>query len=710
METFSLITTIIALVMGVILVVGFIRNIYNNRNNSKTIRRTLIGAVILTLLAVAPFQYFKYTSDKSNFWSYGDNTSIEIIQPADSIANRYGDSLSYHSHFNEVQSFKRWMEHKLRHVNQTPAYYSDHHWSQSIMKKYLAYQQSSDSLIRDVGHLFYALHMNNLEQPSRHIQKHLIKITNKDIPYFPYIQGLTHLNSRSWGNLDNSEKFFLASIEKGECIEESYAGLSRLYWYFHQTDKLEALVYNSDTENLVPFGIRRQIYFTDFDWADYWKLMFDYEVHHWGLINAGAAAILLVLWLLFLRKFDIYEPEKWKYVIATFFISVLTMQLLYPIHDFQWAVLHYYRPLNPFSDLMYITVSVGMVEEFVKILPLLIMIKFTKAVNEPFDYILYAAIGALGFAFMENVQYYYESPYNISIRGFYCYLGHMSFSALIGYGLMLAKYRGYNKYLMFSVFFLVAAFMHGFYDFWLIDWWGQEYFWVSYLVIILCIHLLIYFTNNTLNISNFYKPEIKLNLDGIVYFALIICVICIMLGFSVISYVIGFNHGKEFLWVTVTQLLFYMFFFLLSISAIRNIRGYVSGIYVPLRGLFPPAKNEIDLTGLGLQLSISKSHQLEAELLHDLELLNQEVQLLRRFVVDDNLNAYIAQLSQPVMYNGYYTNQLILIPHWDHLNFNHKKRVLTNVYVMESDDIIAQPFVTSNDLVHLGKLFSLKIT
>ena len=49
----------------------------------------------------------------------------------------------------------------------------------------------------------------------------------------------------------------------------------------------------------------------------------------------------------------------------------------------------------------------GLSEEIIKIIPVLIILKTTKFINEPIDYIIYSSISALGFAFIENIQYIY---------------------------------------------------------------------------------------------------------------------------------------------------------------------------------------------------------------------------------------------------------------------------------------------------------------
>ena len=85
--------------------------------------------------------------------------------------------------------------------------------------------------------------------------------------------------------------------------------------------------------------------------------------------------------------------------------------------------------------------GIGVIEEFVKFVPFLIILKFTKIINEPIDYIMYASLSALGFAFVENFNYFDDGSINIiHSRALTASIAHMVFSSLVVYGLILAKY------------------------------------------------------------------------------------------------------------------------------------------------------------------------------------------------------------------------------------------------------------------------------
>jgi hypothetical protein len=338
------------------------------------------------------------------------------------------------------------------------------------------------------------------------------------------------------------------------------------------------------------------------------------------------------------------------------------------------------------------------------------MLRFTKQINEPFDYILYAAVSALGFSFIENIGYFGENIGNISIRGIYCCIVHMAFSATIAYGLMLAKYRGYNKYLMFTVFFLLASFLHGFYDFWIIDWWATQYSWVSDVTFLFCIYIFGYYINNTLNNTTFYKKSVTLERAKLRFLIIAISAGILMTAYVCNSITAGQDYSNMDLVRNVFQFNFYICFIALSMGSIKLTKGYISPLTVPLRNLFKPKRELEDLSGNYLQLSTSAKFKIESEHLEDTGSLNQEVILKERTIVNDYLNGYTIELKEPLSVDGHETKFLLAIPHWENGSFRSRNKTLTNIYLVRNMSDIDQPFLSEDDFTFIGKLFSQRIT
>ena len=87
--------------------------------------------------------------------------------------------------------------------------------------------------------------------------------------------------------------------------------------------------------------------------------------------------------------------------------------LVYPISDFFELTFNLQMKGDFYHDLIYSSVVIGFVEELVKIIPFLLLLKFFKFIDEPYDYILYASSSALGFAFMENMIYFEDYQFQV---------------------------------------------------------------------------------------------------------------------------------------------------------------------------------------------------------------------------------------------------------------------------------------------------------
>mgnify|MGYP006134883263 CR=1 FL=1 len=249
-----------------------------------------------------------------------------------------------------------------------------------------------------------------------------------------------------------------------------------------------------------------------------------------------------VIWMVYLRKLDFFEPEKWIHIIIVFIMGSITTFAVFPLSRFSNA-LGFSLNGELVNDFVYCTVGIGMVEELVKMIPLIIIIQFKKIVNEPFDFILYAAVSALGFAFIENSLYIEKSGfYAINGRALMSTVAHMTFSSVIGYSFMIASCRrsGQGWYYILGGF-LLASVMHGFYDFWLINPIAKKLNGLSFLFFILTTHFWFILKNKVMNASYFYDESKEFVNDSLRYFIILWMVVLLMTS----TLLIGLFHGKR---------------------------------------------------------------------------------------------------------------------------------------------------------------------
>jgi len=266
------------------------------------------------------------------------------------------------------------------------------------------------------------------------------------------------------------------------------------------------------------------------------------RLHFNTIIGISTALAISSIWAVYLRKLDIFDPERWSNILVVFVLGCVTPWLVFPISNFINYQLGFDLNGDQWNDFIYCVVGIGMVEEFVKLLPLLVIIRYKHVVREPYDFILYAAISALGFAFIENSMYIMRSDFfAINARALFATVAHMTFSSVVGYSVMISVYKKHWTGWRFLVGgFLIAALMHGFYDFWLINVIAKQYDGLTLIFFLLTTHFWFSMKNRTINASRFFNPHRKLINDKLRYF-LIFWLSALLIASALI---IGIAHGK----------------------------------------------------------------------------------------------------------------------------------------------------------------------
>lgn len=188
---------------------------------------------------------------------------------------------------------------------------------------------------------------------------------------------------------------------------------------------------------------------------------------HLQVMFAVQAALFAGLWLVYLRRLDIFHPEKWLHLVLVFGIGLATpLIVLYAPDQLSSANMNgeYWHDFEEFF------LKVGLLEEFAKIIPLALIALFTKIIDEPVDYVIYAAVLSLGFSATENVIYMNRYDHEVlASRGLISSFGHMCFSSIAVYGWVEGKYR-FKKHAWFYLLwtFVMAALAHAMFD-WLLS-------------------------------------------------------------------------------------------------------------------------------------------------------------------------------------------------------------------------------------------------
>lgn len=213
-------------------------------------------------------------------------------------------------------------------------------------------------------------------------------------------------------------------------------------------------------------------------------------------------------WIYYFKIIDVFEPEKTLHIIVTFILGTIIPFIIYPLHTYVYRPLGISDSEDPLLSFLFYVFGVGLPEEVIKFIPVLIVvIVFKKAANEPLDYLKYICISALGFAFGENIEYAMRYGQHVLLaRSILSVPGHMFFSILFIYGFVEYKY---NKKLLLEVpkYIMISILAHGLYDYSL----GFE---SQMLGSLLNLVLFMFATsafitslNNGINNSPFYSPK-----------------------------------------------------------------------------------------------------------------------------------------------------------------------------------------------------------
>ena len=227
-----------------------------------------------------------------------------------------------------------------------------------------------------------------------------------------------------------------------------------------------------------------------------------------------AAILIFLIYLFYFRYIDIYEHEPWKYILFTFFAGIVFADFGLVFYDFTAVIVGWQLNDGIINDFLYSILVIGGIEELVKIIPLILLLRFTKIVNEPVDYIVYGGVAALGFAFSENIMYFDRLGASVILgRALTAVVLHTSLTGIVAYGFVLRDYR--KKELAPLKMYFIAMLFHGLYDFFLINPHAHSLMLLSYFILFASISTFNHIISNTLSNSPYYNKSIHIEVRKI---------------------------------------------------------------------------------------------------------------------------------------------------------------------------------------------------
>lgn len=332
---------------------------------------------------------------------------------------------------------------------------------------YTDMSQSTDSKLHDIGHVMLADIL--LSQPMPDYPDASMHLRLIDDPTTKYVNYNAARIMLFGAGSDLAKEHLYSEIRNKGYKKGAYEYLAVLYDYNHSDSLLRTIVYSSAAEYISP-EIRSKVYYEDHNLAEFYSLKIRTllgGISWWGLL--GALAIMLV-WFYILASLANVSGMRYHHILIPVFIGAALSMLswwLYAAYRFGFGFSLDGTILN---DFIFCVTGIGFIEELVKLIPFIFILRFTDIIKKPIDYIIVASACGLGFAVFENLMYI--STYGLDVihsRALTSSVSHMACSGIVAYGFVLCRYRWQKHFWLVPAFFILAATAHGFYDFWLVN-------------------------------------------------------------------------------------------------------------------------------------------------------------------------------------------------------------------------------------------------
>ena len=183
----------------------------------------------------------------------------------------------------------------------------------------------------------------------------------------------------------------------------------------------------------------------------------------------------VLFWSVYHYHKDRHLPEPVGHLVLAFGFGILAAALSKGLYiALGWVSLRYDAVLLAETTTLglfgYALLAIGPIEEFAKLLPFVLFVLRFEEFDEPIDGIIYASFIALGYAAVENLLYLqFLTPLEAAARGFASPVVHILFASIWGFTAGCAFLRGESVAWGATRGFLIAAGLHGLYDFFVLQ-------------------------------------------------------------------------------------------------------------------------------------------------------------------------------------------------------------------------------------------------
>jgi RsiW-degrading membrane proteinase PrsW (M82 family) len=566
-----------------------------------------------------------------------------------------------------------------------------------------------------------AVFFNNIliEQYTRaHCKGDLIQIDRINqidtvVPFLDYIKAYYHFQL---GDVNKARNHILKEMQ---VTSESPTTNALLYYITQSTGTadLRTLIENPEIQPSIPAYIKRDYYFEQGEIGSYWLNAFVSTLKDTHVIAFLAALLISVVWVFFMRSMDIYDREKWSDIILVFILGSASSFFALYTYDVFHHVLRFNLNGELLNDFMYSVIAIGANEELVKFAPWFIFGLAFNKLKEPFDYVLYASIAALGFAFIENLHYL-ENYNNIVIRSIMSTVGHMFDATLIAFGFIIARYRVSTlHWKVFSIAggFLGAFISHGFYDFWLISDAAGNNSVFTVIYFFLTVHIWFVIKNSALNNSPKFSNNFQFNSLFQQDLLTLFFVVVMMTEYLLTASLVGYDYAFIIFFKSAVIIMLFLILVNLELTNFSLARGVwrkispkvfqlhwatsLGNIFMNWGYQQESPQQQVNFTGYLLRLFVPKSNPYIGDQ------LPISGQIERRLDVGQDPNFYLFRYNRPIQYGSFVSSHCIIRVKKEQEDFSMDKIEIIYL-IIPSMDILHNDNIRVEDFRYIGKAYA----
>ena len=408
-----------------------------------------------------------------------------------------------------------------------------------------------------------------------------------------------------------------------------------------------------------------ETYFVKGDFLKYLPLRLRIKTNYIGIL---ASLFITITWFLYLVRLKVFRKRHYVSMVSSLIGGSLFAFLALPIYDFYHLNLNFHLKGYLFNDFPYMILGIGLIEETVKLIPFLLVARFfSKAIQEPVDYLILASASALGFAATENFIYIAkDSQVIVQLRAFIPTISHLFDSSIIAFGIIIAKYRRKRPvWIYVLLYLLIAATMHGLYDFWLYA--GIYLF--SFAIMLVGMAMWITFLNNGLNISPNFNYQKIFSSARLRKFLILALTGIVLFDYGSTAMLKGVATANIELRFTLFFTSFFMIFLFTSLANFDLVKGYWHPVY---KTSFFKKVNYNRFIGTWVTIQPKfPSHMIDPP---------EKIQINERYVFGDQTNYFGVQLTQPIEIEGQLVSYLFLQLKYKKTFFSTKEKNHTTLF------------------------------